>query len=347
MRKHRTRHGTRSGFTLIELLIASGILTVILLIGFGVVIRESRLTRETVAISVAETHAQDMLNALARQLADASGEMPHALVTTTLPAADTASLSVDSTIGFPDQGCLLLDRGTGSVERILYAALGPAHTSFQNLVRGAQCTTAHIHPTGAQVLWAGLAQAVALSGTPPPDAYDGRAMESGGPIYFIGDGTGFSYRVPTDPAGGNDVLQGGAIRWGANAGGHPTLTGWAALVFVPRSRIDESEIGLDLNHDGDETDVFDVGQIRGHTWDTSDPNIPASDLGLGPAVILQERCHYGGDLDGDGFADPIFLWEPTERRLDVRLFVLGRTAGEVPTVRRVESTIFLRNEAGI
>jgi type II secretory pathway pseudopilin PulG len=339
-------HGFRSGFTLVELAIAFGILVVILLIGFGVVIRESRLTRETVAISVAETHAQDMLNLLGRQLADASGEMPHALVTTTLATADTTSLSVDSTIGFPDQGCLLVDRGTGNVERILYAALGPAHASFQTLVRGAQCSTAHAHAPGAQVLWAGLAQAVALSGSPPPSAYDGRAMESGGPLFFIGDGTGFSYRVPTDPAGGRDVLEDGEIRWGANSGGRPTLTGWAALVFVPRGRIDESEVHLDLNHDGDETDVFDVGQIRARTWDTSNPSVPASDLGVGPAVILQERCHYGGDLDGDRFADPIFLWEPTERRLHVRLFVLGRSAGEVPTVRRVESTIFLRNEAG-
>jgi type II secretory pathway pseudopilin PulG len=336
----------RAGFTLVELAIAAGILLVILMIGFGVVVREGRLTRETLAIGVAETHAQDMLSSLGRQLADASGEMPHALVQTTLGQADTASLTVDSTLGFPDQGFLLVDRGTGDVEKIAYHALGPGHASFLNLVRGTQCTTAHVHPQGAPVLWAGLAQTVALSGTPPPSAYDGRAMESGGPVYFVGDGTGFSYRVPTDPAGGRDVFDHGEIRWGANAGGAPTLTGWAALVYVPVGTIDESVVGIDLNHDGDETDVFDVGQIRARTWDTSDPTVPASDIGLGPAVILQERCHYAGDLDGDSYSDPIFLWEPAERRLHVRLFVLGRTAGEVPTVRRVESTIFLRNEAG-
>jgi len=101
-----------------------------------------------------------------------------------------------------------------------------------------------------------------------------------------------------------------------------------------------------VNHDGDETDVFDVGQIRAHTWDSADPAVPASDIGLGPASVLQERCNAGGDLDGDGFDDPIFLWDPARRRLHVRLYVLGRTGGEVPAVRKVESMIFMRNEVG-
>jgi len=336
----------RSGLTLVEISIASAVLAVVLMISFGVVVRENRLTKSTVAVAVAETNAQDMLNRLAKFLSDARGELPHAVLTSTLGAGAAGSVDVDTNLGFPDQGLLLVDRGTPNVERIAYNALGAGQTSFRGLTRGMQCTTGRVHQPGATVLWTGLAQSLALSGNPPPSDYDGIAKEAEGPIYFAGDGTGFSFRVPTDPAGGQNVLSGDAIRWGAIAGGQPSLTGWGALVFVPRTSISEAEVHLDLNHDGDETDVFDVGQIRARTWDTSDPAIPSSDVGIGPAVILQERCHYGRDMDGDGFADPIFLWEPTERRLHVRLFVLGRSAGEVPTVRKVESTIFLRNEVG-
>ncbi|HEV8113782.1 MAG TPA: hypothetical protein VGR31_13480 [Planctomycetota bacterium] len=347
MLTNQKRPLVRAGLTLVEIAIAAAVLSVILLIGFGVVVRENHMASSTMAIAIAETHAQDTLNGLKRELTDARGELPHALVVTAAGAADTTSLVVDSTLGFPDQGILLVDRGTPNVERIFYSSLGPGHTSFVTLARGVQCSNAHAHPPGTSVLWAGLAQAVALTGVPPPDQYDGLARESEGPVYFVGDGTGFSYRVPTDPLGGNDVLAGGDIRWGAIAGGGPTLTGWSALVFVPRALLDESEVHADINHDGDENDLFDVGQIRARSWDTSNPAVPASDIGLGPPVILQERCHASGDLDGDGFADPIFLWEPTQRRLHVRLFVLGRSAGSVPTVRKVESTIFLRNEVGI
>jgi hypothetical protein len=60
--------------------------------------------------------------------------------------------------------------------------------------------------------------------------------------------------------------------------------------------------------------------------------------------VLQERCNRGGDLDGDGFDDPLFLWDPMARRLHVRIFVLGNGVEEMPLVRRVESVIYLRND---
>lgn len=346
MKRSRTASMRPStGFTLVELAIASAVLGVILMIGFGVVVREHRMTRSTVAIGVAEVHAQDMLNRLTREISDAEGELPHALVATGVGAGDTAALDVDTTLGFPDQGILLLDRGTGNVERIAYDALGAGGASFRGLVRGVQCTDARSHVPGAAVLWGSLAQVVPLSGSPPPSDYDGRALEPEGPSFFVGDGTGFSYRLPTDPNGGTDVLQGDAIRWGAVAGGVPTLTGWAALEFVPVSLVTEAELHVDLNKDGDETDTFEVGQIRARAWDTANPATPATDIGLGPPVILQELCRRGHDLDGDGYDDPIFLWNPIEGRLHVRLFVLGRSKGEVPAVRKVETTIFLRNVA--
>jgi hypothetical protein len=341
--RRRPRSSSAQGLTLVELAIASAVLAVILMIGFGVVVREHRMSRATVAIGVAEVHAQDMLNRLVRELTDAQGEVPHALLATTIGSAAAGSIDVDTTLGFPDQGFLLVDRGTGSVERIGYTSLGAGTTSFTGLARGVQCTTPVPHHPGASILWAGVAQAVALSGTPPPSDYDGRALEPEGPCYFVGDGTGFSYRLPTDPLGGDDVIEGDAIRWGALAGGQPSLSGWAALVFVPASLVSEADLHRDLNQDGDRTDTFEVGQIRARAWDTANTAVPASDIGLGPPVILQELCRRGRDLDGDGFDDPIFLWHPAEGRLHVRLTVLGRAKGEVPAVRKVESTIYLRN----
>jgi hypothetical protein len=340
------RIAPRAGLTLTEIAIVTAVMVVVLFAGIAVVLRDTRLSNTTIAIGTAETHAQRMIRTLVTQLSPARGEIPQALLTVDLSAADVGGATVDTTAGFPDRGILLVDRGTGGVERIEYGALDSGSTSFTTLTRGSQCTTGVGHAAGAPVLWSGLAQVVDLAGTPPASAYDGRTTEPEGLAHFIGDGTGFSFRVPTDPAGGDDVLDGGDIRWGAVVNGAPTLTGWAALVYVPRSSITEADVRTDLNQDGDRTDTFEVGQIRARAWDTADSSVPVTDIGMGPAVILQERCRHGGDLDGDGFSDPIFLWDPAQRRLHVRLYVLGRSGGEVPAVRRVESMIFLRNEAG-
>ena len=73
--------------------------------------------------------------------------------------------------------------------------------------------------------------------------------------------------------------------------------------------------------------------------------MPPSDLGLGPTVVIQERCNRGSDLDADGFEDPIFVWDRGTRQVHVRLFVIGLALLDQPIVRRVQSTVFLRNEA--
>lgn len=336
----------RAAFTLIEILIASGIMTAVLLACMGLLLRDGQLSRSTLGIALAETRAQQMLHALQRELCDARGTNPKAVVTLAIASGTTGALQVDSTLGFPDSGMLIVDRGTAGPERIRYDALGAGLASFVTLTRGEPCTQASGHAVGAEVLWAGLAEPVALGANPPPGTFDGRALEPDGPVFFRGEGTGFSYRVPTDPAGGTDYLDGDDLQWGAVAGGQPTLSGWTAVVFVARDSFREAEAEADLNKDGDQTDVFDVGQIRRRAWDTSDPSVVASDLGLGPAVILQERCHHGGDLDGDGFDDPIFLWDAATRRLHVRLFVLGRSVQDMPITREVEGMIFFRNEAG-
>jgi prepilin-type N-terminal cleavage/methylation domain-containing protein len=340
----RTVGGESGGFTLLEMLVASSVLTIALISVFGLMTRDSQLSQSTIGISVAEQKAQALLYGLERELADARGANPKATLTANLGAGNTSQAAVDSTLGFPSQGMLLIDRGTPNVERVAYSTLGPGLANFVGLVRGDQCTTPHPHGQGNPLSWAALAEPIEIQVNPPPDMFDGREISPSGIVYFRGDGTGFSYRQPIDPTGGTNYLNGEDVQWGATYAGQSTLDGWAALVFVPRLLIDEAVLGHDINKNGNQTDKFDLGQIRKLVWDTSNPAKPPTDVALGPTVILQERCNWGGDLDGDGFDDPLFLWDAHSQALHVRLFVLGHSVENLPIVRRVESTIFLRNE---
>lgn len=337
------RFNERSGMTIMELTVASSIIAIILLSSFALLERDVNLSQSTVGISVAEMKAQQMLRKIEGELADARGATLNAVVTAQCAATDTTHVQVDSTLGFPDQGILLVNRGTASEERIRYGSLEATGLHFRNLMRGQLCTGASTHEHGTEIMWLGLAEPLELQTNPPAGTWDGVALEPTGQVFFRGDGTGFSYRIPVDPTGGTDYLDGDEIRWGALVGDTQSTTGWNAIHFEPRFTFDESVTNDDINNDGDTVDVFDVGQLRRRTWDTSDPNLVAADLGLGPTTVLQERCNYGSDLDGDGFDDPIFLWDPDLRRLHVRLYILGSTRSDVPIVRRVESMIFLRN----
>jgi hypothetical protein len=332
--------------TVVELLVAFSILTVVMLSIFNVVQRDTQLAQSTLGISVAEMNAQQMLRELESELADARGANPIASITQTVSVGTTTNIQVDSTLGFPDDGMLLVERGGEDEERILYANLEAGQVRFVGLVRGQQCTTASSHPIGSELMWAGLAETLEEQETPPPGSWDGVALSALGPSYFRGDGTGFSYRVPVDPSDSTppDYLDGDDLQWGAELDGLGTLDGWMALSFVPRDVLFESATGDDLNGDRDTDDAFDVGQLRRSCWDTTDPTAQPSSLGMGPANVLQERCNWGGDLDGDGFDDPIFLWDEDARRLHVRLFIVGRSVSNIPIVRRVESVIFLRND---
>jgi hypothetical protein len=338
------RHSRRAGFTINEILFATAIMTVVLLASFALLQHDVQMQRSSLSISVAETKAQSMLYKLERELVDARGESPRATLTLSLGSGG-GSADVSSTLGFPDRGLLLIDRDNGAREIAAYAALG-GPTSFQGLTRGQQCAGPADHGTGAEVLWAGSAEPIPQQVNPPASTWDGQSLEPTGVVFFRGLGSGFSYRVPTDAAGGTDYLTGDDVQWGETVAGAPTLSGWGAIVYTPVWVFDEAAERHDLNNDGDTADRFDVGQLRRRTWDTADPTVPATDVGLGPSVVLQEQCNWGGDLDNDGFDDPVFLWDPDRRTLHVRLFVLGTSPSALPIVRRVESVIFLRNEPG-
>jgi hypothetical protein len=337
-------HNARSGFSLIELTIASTLFALVVMSIVMLTARDDSQTKSSLAIGVAEMRAQQMLSKLEDELVHARGAAPKAVITSALASGDTAGLSVDSTLGFPSSGTLLVDRGNGALERLSYSMLDAGGTRFLGLVRGVQCTTAATHAPGADVLWCGLAEPILLQTNPPANLWDGRSRESTGPLYFRGDGAGFSYRVPVDPTGGTNFLVGGEVRWGATVAGNQIANGWASVWFEPVSVYSEAKFGVDLNNDGDTTDEFDIGQIRKRTWNTSDPTVVPSELGLGPTVIVQERCHWGRDLNHDGFDDPMFLWDAETRRLHVKLNVIGLSSTNAPVMRAVETTIFLRND---
>lgn len=338
----RMRTTGRSGFTLVEALIAGTVLSVVLLTAYGMLQHDAQISRSTLGISIAETRCQAMITELERELADARGASPIAVQTGALVPAGT-QVNVGSTLGFPPSGMLLVDRGSAAVERMRYDALDA--TRFLSLTRGQQCTTAASHATATEILWGGLAQPIELQVNPAPSLFDGRARVAGRTIFFRGDGTGFSYRVPTDPAGGRDFIDGDELRWGATVRGTPTLDGWYAIVFEPRETITEASSGTDMNNDGDRLDTFDIGQLRRRAWNATNPAGLGDDLGLGPTVLIQERCRHGRDLDGDGFDDPMFLWDAERRQLSIRLFVVGHADRSQPIVRKLETTIFLRNVA--
>lgn len=346
-RSSRPSRGPRSGSLLVETLIALSLLTLVLLSSMAMVESGRRFSDSTLQITNVEDLAQQMLFRIEHELARATGASgnPVATLTAPLTAGETALLQVPSTAGFPPRGWLLLDRGSANEERLAYASIaGLVH--FAGLTRGEQCTGVfdHAQDGDLDVLWAGLAEPLEDQVAPAASEYDGIALEAGQGIYFRGDGVGFSYRVPVDPSGGNNPLSGHDLQWGAVVTGvGPTLDGWSALVFQPERLYVEADTGDDVNRDGDTLDTYDVGQIRRLTWDTSDPT-RFDDLGLGPSNVLQERCNWGGDLDSDGFADPIFLWDARQSLLHVRLFLLGATIENVPIVRAVESVVYLRNE---
>ena len=330
--------------TLIEVILGLSVMAFVMGVATLYLHRQaSTLTRVTRDSNLMQ-RAEIMLDEIASDLRYARGDVPQAWLTSDLGSADVVALELDSTAPFPDSGTLLLQPGTAQVERLSYAALDPGALRLSTLTRGAQCTTGNPHPSGTAVLWAPAATAIDDQVAPDPSFFEGISRELTGDVFFRGDGTGFAYRVPIDPTGGNDYLDAsGEIQWGVSVDGAPTLDGRACFVFEPVATIQEAARGADLNGDGDQNDTFDLGQVRKRVWDAAVGGASGIEVSLCPPMVLQETCNWGGDLDDDGFAAPIFLWEPETARLRIRLFLLDAGRDGVPRVRVSEVSHFLRN----
>ncbi len=338
------RASQSSGFALFETLISVGLFVIVFLSAVAMMDSGRRLSRTTLEISVVEDLAQQMLFRIERELANATGAEPRTVVAgQDLTAGETARLQVSSTVGFPPFGRLVLEPGSPNEEILSYGSIDATESFFQNLARGESCSDPAVHGLLRDVLWAGLAEPIENQDNPGPGEFDGTSSEFGRPIFFRGLGTGFSFRIPVDPTGGSNFLNGDDLNWGAEINGVQTTDGWKALYFLPKTEYVEAVTNEDVNRDGDSLDVFDIGQIRMLSWDRTDPGRRV-DIGLGPSAILQEQCNWGSDLDGDQFDDPIFLWNKDTNELHIRLFYIGLTQRDAPIVRQVHSTTFLRNE---
>ncbi|MDF1836994.1 MAG: hypothetical protein P1V35_03920, partial [Planctomycetota bacterium] len=242
-------------------------------------------------------------------------------------------------------GTLLIEPGSPLEERVDFDGLNPVNNTFSGLVRGVQCTSPTSHSDGVRAYWAGGAAALENQVGPPASQWDGQALTAEGPLFFRGDGTGFSFRVPTDPAGGTDYFDATGIRWGSKVNGNQSANGWSALTYVATRQITEADVGTDINGDGDEIDTFSLGQIRLQRWDAFANGVPMDDVALCPPIVAQELCNYGGDMDGDGFADPLFLWNPADGSLRIRLTIVSGLQNTRAVVNRLANTMYLRNGA--
>jgi len=330
---------------LVELTISLAVTSLILATVAISMSREARGLSEMANRDAEEQRVSEMLGRIENTLRFASGANPQAFLSGNLSAGQTAGMNVDTTLGFPAFGVLLLEPGTGAEERIAYDRINPVAQRFEELDRGAQCGSASLHPKNQIVRWAGMATPIENQLNPPPGTFDGLCLEPTGGVFFRGDGTGFSFRVPTDPGGGEDFLENGAVRWGATIDGQPTLDGWSALYYQEVGELLKAQAGADLNGDGDRIDIFDLGRIRMISWNAFAAGQEMTDVAMCPPIVLQERCNWGSDLDGDGFDDPLFMWEPETGCLHVRLFLAAGTVNGRQSVREIESILYLRNGA--
>ena len=120
---------------------------------------------------------------------------------------------------------------------------------------------------------------------------------------------------------------------------------WRALTFEPRALVSEASRGRDLNADGDRSDQLELGRIRLRSWPADGPADAATDQVLCAPMVLSELCRPGGDLDGDGQGDPIFLWDSQRNVLTLRFFLLAGDGVRSDSVRLFERHIDLL-EAG-
>ena len=333
----------RTGLTLIELVIAAAVFATLLMIATFALQQEATSLSTISRKTYLHLRADIIMETVKSELRFAQGVDARAWLAADLAAGVTVEMTLDTTRGLPDRGHLLVEAGTANEERIEYTGLTSAPPALLNLSRGFMCGADAFHATGTQVLWAGQAAAIEDQANPPVDFYDGISMEPTGQVFYRGDGTGFAFRVPVDVDGDGTFFDAaGEVQWGADVRG-ATRDGYSCFYYEAVGAIAESTRAVDLNGDGDMVDLFDLGRIRMRSWDATTPGTDNIDVALGPPIVLQERCAWGGDLDGDGFQDPIFLWDPEGGRLRLRMFVMAAARKNVPQAHRVETTLFLRN----
>ncbi|MEL6428032.1 MAG: prepilin-type N-terminal cleavage/methylation domain-containing protein [Planctomycetota bacterium] len=335
----------RAGFTLIEVAVAMVIVTVILLATTMSLQKEAEQVTDLQRLTYAERQIQDFYSRVEERLDFAQGIDATTTLSTSLSAGATGTMLLEDAFGFPFEGTVVVEPGGASAERVTFATLDAPNDALDGLTRAVRSTAASSHPGGSIVAWEGVCSPVENQTAPPAGTFDGLTDDLRGNLFFRGDGMGFAYRRPVDPANNGVFIDAGGVRWGAQVGSTNTLDGCAALVFQPTATFTEADRAFDINRDGDLDDVFDLGRIVDLSWDATDVSNGTHDVTLLSAMVLQEQNAYASDLDSDGFADPIFFWNPDSGRLRIRLFVLMGDVRGREVVKRFENVLYLRNGA--
>ncbi|MEM9381741.1 MAG: prepilin-type N-terminal cleavage/methylation domain-containing protein [Planctomycetota bacterium] len=333
----------RAGFTLIEMMLALTVVTIILIATAASLQREADSVSDLQRITYAERLVQELFGKIEQRLEFGRGFVPSTTLDASLGSASTGSASLASVAGFPNTGMLVIDPGTALEERVAYDDLDLVGDAVITLQRGQRGTSGYTHPATSIVLWEGIAQPVEDQVAPPPATVSGLTDDLRGNIWYRGDGVGFSYQVPVDPARTGSFVTPTGVRWGARVGGQDVEAGSAALVYVPVGQVNEGTENFDINSDGDLLDTFDLGRIVERAWDGINTANGTSRTDLIAPIILQEVDNYGSDLDGDSLEDPMFLWTPESGRLRIRLFALVGDLSGREVVRRFETVLYLRN----
>ncbi|MEM8712628.1 MAG: type II secretion system protein [Planctomycetota bacterium] len=345
MQANKTPLKLRAGFTLIEMMIALTIVTIILIATAASLQREAESVGELQRLSYSERLIQDLFTKIEQRLDFGQGVNPATVLSASLSTTGTTGLVVQESLGFPNEGTVVIEPGGTAEERIAYTVLAPGSSELATLTRGVSGTNSTSHPANSVVLWEGVSFPIANQISPIIGSFDGQTDDMRGPLFYRGDGVGFSYRRPVDPASTGSYIEAGAIRWGATVQGTDTIDGCACLVFSPIGMITEAERNFDINADGDLDDTFDLGGVADLSWNAVNPLLGTSRVDLVSPIILQEQDNYGSDMDGDGFEDPMFLWTPESGRLRIRLFALLGDMGGAEVVKRFETVLYLRNGA--
>ena len=91
----------------------------------------------------------------------------------------------------------------------------------------------------------------------------------------------------------------GRPQWGGRVGGAAVAGARTQARYVLVRTVDEAALATDINRDGDQVDRFDLGRLE-----RVEPD--GTLIQMIGGLVAQPNGNWGGDLDGDGVADPLF-----------------------------------------
>lgn len=157
------------------------------------------------------------------------------------------------------------------------------------------------------------------------------------------DGTSIRFQVPVDPDGDGSVFNTTTqvFEYGATLGMLHTAGGYIEYRFQANQvggvddELNEADVGVDINIDGDQTDVFKRGFFTRAAPDTG---------GTSLARGISDRSFIVGDWDGDGIDDPVFQPGPSTGTVSINLRAVHLVGRERTPVRaQVSTAVWLRN----